>query len=71
MGFADRMRFTYDEAVKLKKEPTNKISHLVKNDDETYSLVYHINCEWCDYCEEGEANEPHAAKEDIYATVER
>lgn len=26
------------------------IRHLLYNDDGTFSVMRHINCEWCDYC---------------------
>jgi hypothetical protein len=42
---------TLAEAVQVRKRPSNMISHLLINDDATYSVVYHIVCEHCDYCD--------------------
>lgn len=69
--YNERSRMTLEQALKKKAEPTNMISHLMRNEDETYSLVYHINCEFCDYCEEGIKKEPYLAKENIYEEVEK
>ncbi len=29
----------------------DRISHLLDNGDGTYSVMCHIVCEWCDYCD--------------------
>lgn len=49
-GFADRARYSLEEVTEIHKEPTNAITHVLDNGDGTYSLMYHIVCEHCDYC---------------------
>jgi len=51
--FDNRPRFTEEEARRdLVDYPSAKITHLISNDDGTFSLLGHIVCEYCDYCEE-------------------
>jgi hypothetical protein len=77
--FEERQRMTHGEAMSLLVRPSNAIEHLMDNGDGSYSIVFHIVCEHCDYCDaESEAwgkgeHDPeagkwmvHAAKEDIY-----
>lgn len=44
------------EAQGLAKEPGGALSiaHIIDNQDGTFSVMRHINCEFCDYC--GERN---------------
>lgn len=78
-GFNERLRLTKAEAYSLEKYQTPMIAHLLTNEDETYSIMYHINCEWCDYCEQqgdargmlhGEVIVPMPAKENPYELQE-
>lgn len=74
-------RFRMTEALardRLKKENCGSmVCHLLSNDDETFSLLYHIVCEWCDYCDEqGDCRgipdiQPILAKADPYANQNR
>lgn len=51
-SFESRLRMTREQATKLLvNSNSNMIAHLLDNQDGTYSLVYHIVCEYCDYCE--------------------
>lgn len=50
-NFNDRVRLPESTARKLLNEPTNMIVHLLKNEDGTFSLMYHIVCDHCDYCD--------------------
>jgi hypothetical protein len=50
-NFEDRQRFSTFEEVKAAAEKcTGWIVHILKNDDKSFSLMMHINCEFCDYC---------------------
>jgi hypothetical protein len=69
--FYDRERITLAEAKALMAVPSNTIDHLLANDDGTYSVMSHIVCEFCDYCQAGKAAEPHSAKPDPYELVGR
>lgn len=51
-NFENRLRFTESQAREALMEPTNMISHLLDNGDGTFSIMYHIVCAWCDYCED-------------------
>lgn len=51
MTHEDRPRFTLDEALKELQLETFWIRHLLDNGDGTYSIMSHIPCDWCDYCE--------------------
>jgi hypothetical protein len=75
-GFEDRARMTLEEARSVCERPTNVITHLLSNDDGTFSVMSHIVCEHCDYCdsqgdcrEGGKAAVP--AKDDPYEMVGR
>ena len=47
----DRLKFkNYQDALLCYQKPSNAICHLLRNDDDTYSIMYHIVCEHCDYC---------------------
>ena len=49
--FECRQRMTLTEANQyLLNSQSNMIAHLLDNGDGTYSLLYHIVCEHCDYC---------------------
>ncbi len=50
--FAERRRMTRQEAEEALNEDSNMIAHLLENEDGTFSLMYHIVCEWCDFCDE-------------------
>lgn len=53
MSFANRNRMSYEEAVEISSRPTNVITHLLRNEDDgSYSVMSHIVCEYCDYCDE-------------------
>lgn len=54
MSFNDRDRYsTFDEARKIQKEMTGWISHIIFNEDKKdFSIMGHINCEWCIYCQQ-------------------
>lgn len=73
-NFDERDRYTEAEARQYLTDwaGSNATLHLLKNDDGTFSIMSHINCEWCDYCDErgdarGEPNiEPCVAKPNAY-----
>lgn len=72
-GFNDRERLSEEDAKSLiLNSQSNMILHLVKNEDDSFSIVGHIVCEFCDYCEtqgdcRGRADiTPELAKENIY-----
>lgn len=48
--FKDRPRFTLEEAQKIVGQG-NWIAHIMNNQDGTYSVMGHIVCEHCDYCD--------------------
>lgn len=48
--FEQRERFSLEKARELVKTG-NMIKHILINDDNTYSVMSHINCEFCDYCD--------------------
>lgn len=48
--FAARPRFSEDVARAGLLRDSNVVTHLLDNEDGTFSLMSHINCEWCDYC---------------------
>lgn len=51
-AFENRERFqTFEEAKKIVDNAEGWISHILINEDGTYSVMSHINCEWCVYCE--------------------
>ena len=52
MSFATRPRFSLVEARASLAKPSNAICHLLDNQDGTFSIMSHINCEHCDYCDE-------------------
>lgn len=47
----DRWRGTEQEAREQLKQSGNMIIHLLSNDDGTFSLMRHIVCEHCHYCD--------------------
>jgi hypothetical protein len=51
MSFESRTRMSLDDAKKVIKKITNRIPHVIDNQDGTYSVMSHINCETCDYCD--------------------
>jgi hypothetical protein len=67
--FANRMRMTLEQAQRVIDAPSNRIRHILKNDDDTYSIMGHIVCEFCDYCDEGGIG-PFTAKENPYELSE-
>lgn len=91
IGKDDRSRGTFEEAVSWADEhigcPGNLLSihHVIDNGDGTFSLMSHINCEHCDFCQEYEENKdllvnigqkstvsgPHKLKENSYGNQER
>ena len=50
-NFDARPRFSEEEARQALLQDSPKVEHLVSNDDGTFSILCHIVCEWCDYCE--------------------
>lgn len=48
-----RHKMSLEEARKVAMKTA--ICHVVENSDNTYSVVGHINCEYCDFCEEASA----------------
>lgn len=74
MNFDDRERMTLDDAKFVAERPTNVITHLLSNDDGTFSVMSHIVCEHCDYCDsQGDCGsggkEPVPAKSNPYEIV--
>lgn len=74
MSFETRTRMSLTDAIEQIGKPTNTISHLTYNDDGTFSIVDHIVCEYCRFCEAENfpENAPpdtftiHRARPDIY-----
>lgn len=54
MSFKDRDRYkTFDDALKQTKSMCGWIHHILFNEDQKdFSIMAHINCEWCLYCEQ-------------------
>jgi hypothetical protein len=52
MSFATRERFSLADARASLAKGSNAILHLLDNQDGTFSIMSHINCEHCDYCDE-------------------
>ena len=51
--FADRTRHSLEDCKRdMLNSTSNAINHVLDNGDGTYSVMYHIVCEFCDYCEE-------------------
>lgn len=75
--FQSRSRHKLGEILKfLYESPSNAICHILSNDDCSYSLMYHIVCEYCDYCDsQGDCRDIFSierivpAKEDPYKLV--
>ena len=66
---SDRLRMTLAEARDPRNHDTNMISHILDNGDGTYSIMYHIVCEHCDYCDsQGDCRE--GPREGHLSTVE-
>lgn len=42
---------TREQAIEVLDRDSNAINHLISNDDGTYSIMFHIVCEHCDYCD--------------------
>ena len=51
INYKNRPRFSLDEARRSYKTG-NAIKHILDNQDGTYSMMSHINCEHCDYCDQ-------------------
>lgn len=75
MSHEDRPRYSLEECRQACVEGSNAIMHVLDNGDETYSIMQHIVCEWCDYCDtQGDCRsgggpadfEPVPFKEDPY-----
>lgn len=47
----DRWRGTEQEARSIIARGGPKVAHLLNNQDGTYSVMSHIVCDWCDYCD--------------------
>jgi hypothetical protein len=67
-GFDQRPRFSRIDAEMVLAKPSNMVRHLTDNGDGTFSIVGHIVCAWCDYCDEV-GKGPFRAKADIYELV--
>lgn len=77
-AYEDRFRYTEEEARRILVEGADAfIMHLLINDDDTFSIMQHIVCEWCDYCDsQGDARlkpdiKAVTAKPDPYEFQER
>lgn len=68
-SFAKRWRGTLEEA-RLAASKGNMTSHILDNQDGTYSIMSHLVCEWCDYCEEFDID-IHIAKANPYENQEK
>ena len=68
MSFENRPRFSLKDAWALEKKSCGP-AHVLENGDGTYSVMSHINCEFCDYCEDEEDKRItiHIPKSDPYA----
>ena len=73
----DRERMSLMEALSI-CDKGNMIDHVVDNGDSTFSVVSHIVCEYCDFCQASYNKHdpaahlgPFAFKEDIYELVGR
>lgn len=64
MSFKGRQRGTIEEAESWASMP-GETRHVIANDDGTFSVMSHIVCEWCDYCDQGGYG-PFPAKENPY-----
>ena len=66
-GFSERDRYTEAEARRLLVDTASSVvMHLLDNGDGTFSIMSHIVCEYCNYCEsQGDAR----AKADITAVA--
>lgn len=53
------------EAEDFLRQPSPMIRHLLDNGDNTYSIMAHINCEWCDFCEAGK----NLSREELITTA--
>lgn len=51
MSFENRERFSLETAREVYKL-SGSIRHILDNQDGTYSVMSHIVCEHCDYCDE-------------------
>lgn len=52
-GFKDRDRYgTYEEALEAYKKGTGWILHILVNEERDFSIMGHLVCEWCDYCDQ-------------------
>lgn len=78
MTFENRWRGTEKEArISLLNSKSNMIGHLLDNQDNTFSIMSHIVCEYCDYCEEqGDCRgrydmKPCIAKENSYELIDK
>jgi hypothetical protein len=69
--FENRPRGTLEQVQSyIEASVGGAVPHIVDNQDGTYSVVSHINCEYCDYClEESHGQTHHIAKENIYEHV--
>jgi len=74
-NFEDRDRMSLEDARKevermYRSGGILSIHHILENEDGTYSIMRHINCEFCNYCEEGgspEAGKVHKARANPYS----
>jgi hypothetical protein len=49
-GFVNRDRYNGIDAQNVLRLDSNMILHVMRNDDDSYSVVGHIVCEMCDLC---------------------
>ncbi len=66
MSVETRPRFDLETALKVVKHSEGWVPHLLDNEDGTYSVMSHITCEQCDYCDDYFEADPDGTKYDLY-----
>lgn len=60
-------KFSFHTACKIVGNSVGWITHILENNDKSYSVMSHINCEHCDYCsDELNGIRVHKFKENPY-----
>lgn len=69
--FERRKRMTLEQArFHLESSESEEASHIVVNEDRSYSIAHHVRQEVCDYCvEHAYGVAQHMAKKDIYEST--
>jgi len=62
----DRPRWDEAKAREVVSKSYGWIPHLLDNGDGTFSVMGHITCERCDYCDESYKEDPDGTKYDLY-----